>query len=138
MQLLFGVHEVAIIMPAFEGASCTDTEVTENGPFVHQVAEAVAWLAFELGVIYTDIRGPNVINHNGHARLVDYDDCIVVESKTVTSIEAFKHVLDSIPRSSAILQPTFADQFLQGAFPTLENAIGESLAGLMAALSTHQ
>lgn len=116
-RLLYGAHEVLVVMPAVAGASeCTDDELLSHGAAAQEaVAEAVAWLAVQHGVVYTDVRGPNVLLQPGEsggapsARLVDYDDCETVEPGAVATVEAYERCLAGCP--AAAQADTFAAVF---------------------------
>ena len=73
-RLLFGAHEVLVEMDAVVGGhAATDDEATGGGHdggghgggvVLGAVVEAVAWLAAH-GLLYTDVRGPNVLIDGG-------------------------------------------------------------------------
>ena len=115
-RLLYGAHEVLVVMPAVAGATeCTDDDLLLLGaPAQDAVAQAVAWLAVQHGVVYTDIRGPNVLLQPGESgaplvRLVDYDDCETVEPGAVATVEAYERCLANCP--AAEQADTFAAVF---------------------------
>ena len=115
-RLLYGPHEVLVVMPAVAGATeCTDDDLLLFGaPAQDAVADAVAWLAVHHGVVYTDLRGPNVLLQPGDngaplARLVDYDDCETVEPGTVATVEVYERCLADCP--AAAQADTFAAVF---------------------------
>ena len=115
-RLLYGAHEVLVVMPAVVGATeCTDDDLLSHGAAAQvAVAEAVAWLAVQHGVVYTDVRGPNVLLQPGEngallARLVDYDDCETVEPGAVATVEAYERCLADCP--AAAQADTFAADF---------------------------
>ena len=118
--LLFGSHEVLVRMVALEGRQCSDEEVVGGGGVTEQVAEAVAWLAAR-GVLYTDLRGPNVLlqEEEGVAALCDFDDCLVVVEGGVRTLAAFKAALGAWAREEGLMSG-FAVSFAGGAFPQLE------------------
>ena len=62
VRLLFGAHEVMVEMEcAHAGArEASDEEVTRAGPVLERVAAGIVWLACR-GLLYTDLRGPNVL-----------------------------------------------------------------------------
>ena len=130
-RLLYGAHEVLVLMPAVVGTECTDDQLLPPGaPAQEAVAEAVAWLAVREGVVYTDVRGPNVLleEASGAARLVDYDDCETVEAGTVTSVEAYERCLAACP--AAAQADTFAAAFCARAecMQHLRDALGRAFA----------
>jgi len=115
-RLLYGAHEVLVVMPAVVDATeCTDDDLLPLGaPAQDAVADAVAWLAVHHGVVYTDVRGPNVLLQPGEngallARLVDYDDCETVEPGAVATVEAYERCLANCP--AAAQDDTFAAVF---------------------------
>lgn len=75
-QLLFGAGEVCVTMPWVDGRDATAADLAENGCAVAAVAAAVVWLACH-GLIYTDLRPPNVRITPSRIVLVDYDDMVV-------------------------------------------------------------
>jgi hypothetical protein len=92
-------------------------------PFV-----ALAWLAVR-GVVYTDLRGPNVLlEGTSEPQLVDFDDCVVVEGG-VRSVRGFKAALADFGRVEG-LWGGFAVSCAGGRFPELERALGAAFAAL--------
>ena len=86
--LYFGVHELLVTMPAVRNAGeATYEQLTQDGPVLRAVAEAVAWLACCAGLVYVDVRGPNVLVERVSmtVRLVDFDDCQLVDPKSIAS-----------------------------------------------------
>jgi hypothetical protein len=84
-QMLFGDHEVLVNMElVVDGAECSDNDVLADAAVLRGVADAVAWLAAHR-IIYTDIRGPNVLRTpSGGVYLIDYDDCELAEAPVTT------------------------------------------------------
>jgi hypothetical protein len=88
-RALFGLHEVMIEMEAVPDArDCKDAELESDELVVHHVSRAMAWLASK-GILYTDIRGPNVLVSKtegslAFVKLVDYDDCLLCDRPIVT------------------------------------------------------
>jgi len=121
-RLLYGAHEVLVEMPAVDGREASDAEVTGAGPVLEGAAAAVAWLA-RRGLVYADLRGPNVlVDARGAARLVDFDDIAV--GAPVNSAAAFRAALARTP--GAVVQGTFAARFCAGALPAVEAALARA------------
>ena len=77
-ELLFGAGELCVRMPWVDGRDATPEDLCAGGAAVAPVAAAVAWLARH-GLLYVDLRGPNVrIDERGRVHLIDYDDCVVL------------------------------------------------------------
>jgi hypothetical protein len=141
-RLLFGAHEVVVEMPAVAGRAVSDDEATggtaaaggEPGPALRAVADAIAWLAARR-VLYTDVRGPNVLadGASGAVRVVDYDDCVVADAP-VRSAAAFRAELARVEaaraarRGLSVAPPTFAARLALGAFPRFEDALDRAFA----------
>jgi hypothetical protein len=120
MRLAYGAHEVLVEMPAVAGRQATDEEVTSEGPLLAAIAASVVWLA-QQGVVYTDLRGPNVlIDEAGAPWLVDFDDCVAVGESIVTLDDYMSHLAAS---PGAGISNTFADQFGRGALPYVTQAL---------------
>jgi hypothetical protein len=118
VRLLFGVHEVLVEMPAVQGRAAREEELVGN--LLSTVATAVAWLACQ-GVVYTDVRAPNVIvDGAGKGWLVDFDDCIVVPAP-VTSLEGYRAAVLASPAASQM--NTFAARLGCGKELALEKAL---------------
>lgn len=124
-RLLYGEHEVMIESEAvLDAQECSDGEVTggtgpQDAPLLRAVVKAIVWLATELGILYTDLRGPNVLKgSNGGVRLVDYDDCIVVPGGQVTSFAAF---MDALPQGDP--RYVFVENLRHGQYPVLQRAL---------------
>jgi hypothetical protein len=71
VRLLLGAHEALVEMRAVEGREATNDEATGGGgaaasaaDVLQAVAEAMAWLAARC-LLYTDLRGPNVVVREG-------------------------------------------------------------------------
>jgi hypothetical protein len=100
------------------------------------VAEAVAWLAARR-LLYTDVRGPNVLvdGGGGGARLVDYDDCVVLRTP-VRSAQAYREALSAVEAARAELRhlcvapPTFAARLAAGGLPRFESALEDAFQRL--------
>lgn len=77
-SLRYGDFSVMVDMPFVRGRQSTYKELALAGYVQEQVAEAIAWLA-RRGLLYWDLREPNVMVHEEHRRayLVDYDDMVV-------------------------------------------------------------
>jgi hypothetical protein len=137
-RMLFGAHEAVVEMMAVDGREATDDEATGGGgdcggggggAVLAAVAEAVAWLAAR-GLLYTDVRGPNVlvVGGGGGARLVDYDDCVVLRTP-VHSAQAYREALSAVEAARAELRhlcvapPTFAARLAAGGLPRFESAL---------------
>jgi len=158
-RLLYGQHEVLVEMTAVDGAPCSDEEVTKiDGPVMRAAAWAIAWLASQC-VIYTDLRGPNVLKPLARpdsimaggtsaadasyaaasaaagapdAWLIDYDDCMVT-AHPVCSLEGYLDALRSFVQAQDGLFPlsqTFAEQLVHDGFPQLRTALEAAFAAL--------
>jgi hypothetical protein len=133
LRLLYGAHEVLVEMRALSGRPCSDAEVTSSSSsssgqgVLQQLAEGLAWLAVR-GVVYTDLRGPNVLLDGTLAQLVDFDDCIVVE-RGVCSVAGFKAALAAFAAEEELIAG-FAVGCAGGAFPELEQALHTAFAQL--------
>ena len=118
-SLRYGAHEVLVELPAVEGREATDAEVTEAGPVLCGAAATLAWLAAQ-GILYCDLRGPNVIvDAAGAAWVIDFDDCEVVPP--VSSEGAFAAALLSTWGASQ--EGTFAARYCAGALPEVRRAL---------------
>ena len=147
-RMLFGAHEALVEMEAFPIArGASDEEATgaaegaDADAVTQAVAEAVAWLALRR-VLYTDLRGPNVLVAAPRvagapvACLVDYDDCVVV-SEPVRDVGELRAALGSVARARAarrslpsVAARGFAERFAAGDFMKLESALGLAFARL--------
>ena len=130
LRLLYGAHEVLVEMRALRGRPCSDAEVTGSGSsgggaVLQGIAQALAWLAVR-GVVYTDLRGPNVLMEGAQPQLVDFDDCVVVEGG-VRSVRGFKAALADFAREEGLVAG-FAVSCAGGRFPELEEALGAAFA----------
>jgi len=165
VRLLFGAHEALVEMRAVTGREASHDEATGGAApaaaaapprpdVLEAVAGAIAWLA-ERRLLYTDLRGPNVVVSCGGggggggeeggggggggralpaAWLVDYDDCVVVE-EPLGSAEEVRRALARVEdarearRGPCVAQPTFARRFGQGGeFPHLAAALDRAFA----------
>jgi hypothetical protein len=94
-----------------------------DNPVLRSVARAIAWLAAQR-VIYTDLRAPNVvIDGDGEAWLVDFDDCVVV-GEAVGSVAAFKTAVGACPGAGE--WGTFAANLCAGTEVDFEAALGQA------------
>ena len=119
-RLAYGAHEVLVEMPAVAGREATDAEVTSEGPVLAAVAASVVWLARQ-GVVYTDLRGPNVLlDDAGNPWLVDFDDCRAVGT-SVDTVDDYMRYLAEIPGADATT--TFASQLVGGFLPAVTAAL---------------
>ena len=91
-KLYYGEHEVMVEMEAVVGKECEDDDIEKEPSIREAICAAVAWLAMH-GILYTDLRGPNVLRTpDGRVRLVDYDDCLFEESK-VSSFDEYERIM---------------------------------------------
>ena len=131
LRLLYGAHEVLVEMRALRGRPCSDAEATGSegrGALLQGIAAALAWLAVR-GVVYTDLRGPNVLlEGEQQPQLVDFDDCVVVEGG-VRSVRGFKGALAAFAREEGLVAG-FAVSCAGGRFPELEGALAAAFAQL--------
>ena len=134
VRLLYGAHEVLIEMSALDGArDATDAEVITAGPLLDAAAAAVAWLA-RRGLLYTDLRGPNVIvagdGSSSEAWLVDFDDCIAL-AKPVFSAQDFRAALVATGAAAA---GDWASALVRNALPAVDAALAAAFAAADAAV----
>jgi hypothetical protein len=124
-QLLVDMKAVAAVggiddeTPPFPSSSSMYRELTDeellraDGQVARKVADAIVWLATN-GIIYTDVRGPNVLIAGGSGdidsnssnssdaaaeikmKLVDYDDCFVTSSPVTTSVAFQKAMVNHV------------------------------------------
>jgi len=80
--LFYGAGALCVRMPWVRGRAATVAELGEGGAAVAPVAEALLWLARH-GLLYTDLREPNVLVDaaTDAVVLVDYDDLVVLEAE---------------------------------------------------------
>ncbi len=124
VRLLYGLHEVLVEMPAVVGRAATDGEL-EDGPLLRPLAATIAWLARQR-LVYTDLRGPNVIvDKAGAPWLVDFDDCVLAPAP-VTSLEGYRRAVGASPGAQVV--GTFAASLGGGLEPALEAALHEAFA----------
>ena len=65
---------------------------------LNAAAAAIAWLA-QKGVVYTDLRGPNVVvDASGDPWLVGFDDCLAID-ESVGTLAAYKKHLAASPNA---------------------------------------
>jgi serine/threonine protein kinase len=80
-------------MPFLESREATLADLE-----VDHVTDAVTMPVFFLsqqGLIYVDIRAPNVLlTHDGQVRLIDYDDCAIVTVMPTTYVQFKQCVAD--------------------------------------------
>jgi len=85
-QLLYGAFSLMVSMPFVEGRRPTVAELEQPGLVVEQLACAIVWLA-RRGLLYCDVRAANVLVTEAQgrlaARLLDYDDAVLVEPGSV-------------------------------------------------------
>jgi hypothetical protein len=161
-RLLYGQHEVLVMMDFAAGVECSDEEVTiYPGPIMRGAARAVAWLA-QQGIVYTDLRGPNVLKsraNTGHSdiysgtdtsaaaaaaaasapvavTLIDFDDCFVTlqaVSTLETYVAALREYCDvQLSWPQRPFSRTFAEEFTNAAFPELSAALDAAFKGMRA------
>ena len=118
----YGAHEVLVDMAALDGArDATDKEVTTAGSLLDAAAAAVAWLAAR-GVLYVDLRGPNVVISGSEVWLVDFDDCVALDEPAAT-LDAFRSAL---VKSGAAAAGDWASELDRGALPDVEAALANA------------
>ena len=136
LRLRFGLHCVLVeLEPVVVGrAALEEAELRRaNSPLLRSVARAIAWLAAQR-VIYTDLRAPNVVvDGEGGAWLVDYDDCVAVGA-AVRSVEAFKAAVGMCPGAGEL--GTFAASLCAGMEVAFEAALGRAFGEAAAAGGT--
>ena len=121
-RLKYGAHEVLVELPAVEGREAGDEEVTAPGTVLSGAAASVAWLATQ-GVLYCDLRGPNVlVDAEGAPWLVDFDDCEAVPP--MHNEEDFAAALATT--RGAEQQGTFAARYCAGMLPGVRLALREA------------
>ena len=122
-------------MDTVAGCEASDDEALGDAGVVKAVAEAVAWLALRR-VLYTDVRGPNVLVPAVGAgevpvpRLVDYDDCVVT-AEPVRCIAGFRDALREVVTARSARRSQFggfAARFLAGQCGTFSAALAEAFA----------
>ena len=119
MRLSYGAHEVLVEMAALGGArDATQGEVTSEGRVLEAAAEGVAWLAAR-GVLYVDLRGPNVLVAGEEVWLVDFDDCLLLEAPVRSALE-FRGALT---RSGAAAVGDWASLLVRDALPKVDAAL---------------
>jgi hypothetical protein len=127
IRLLFGAHEVLIDMAALDGArNATDDEVTTAGGILNAAAAAVAWLATR-GLLYIDLRGPNVLIAGDKVWLVDYDDCCVLDAP-VHDIASFRRALI---QTDAAARGDWASALTRDALPDVNTALANSFLAIV-------
>jgi hypothetical protein len=92
VKLLYGAHELLVDMLQVPGVECKPEALEDQaGHVVMAVARAIVWLATQ-GVIYTDMREPNILVADDSVHLVDYDDCLL-EDTPVRTFDGFIGIL---------------------------------------------
>ena len=129
VRMRYGAHAVLVEMPAVAGGGheASDEQVTRAGRVLTAVAASIVWLARK-GVVYVDLRGPNVLldgdGEKAHAWLVDFDDCVAVD-EPVSTLAAYAGVLaaqlDALP--AAERSDSFAARFVDGSLPDVWRAL---------------
>ena len=124
VRLLYGAHEVMIEMAELSGArDANHDEVTCAGPLLDAAAAAVVWLA-RRGLLYTDLRGPNVVVAGDKAWLVDFDDCVVL-AEPVRDADAFRQALVTTGASAT---GAWASALVRDALPRVADALKAAFA----------
>jgi hypothetical protein len=123
-RLLYGAHEVLVELPAVPaGRAATEEELATS--LLPALARAIAWLA-RAGVVYTDLRAPNVVvGAGGEAWLVDFDDCVVVAGG-VGTVEGYVAAVAGCP--GAAVAGTFAASLCAGGEGAVEAALRVAFA----------
>jgi len=125
VRLSYGAHEVLVEMPAVAGREAADAELASEGPLISACAASVVWLARQ-GVVYTDLRGPNVlIDASGAPWLVDFDDCLAVGKGVDTLDDYMRHLAASPGAKDA---NTFAGRLGGGFLPAVKSALATAFA----------
>jgi hypothetical protein len=90
-QLWYGHFRIVVEMDWVSGTELSDAEVKEH---FDTIAPAVVWLARK-GLLYIDFRGPNLIKNasTGAVRLLDYDDCVLIDPDPDRSRESIASLL---------------------------------------------
>jgi hypothetical protein len=113
-------------MAALGGArDATQGEVTNEGRVLEAAAAGVAWLAAR-GVLYVDLRGPNVLVSGEEVWLVDFDDCLLLEAPVRSALE-FRGALSC---SGAAAAGDWAGQLVRDALPKVNAALERAFAAL--------
>ena len=124
-RMRYGAHAVLVEMPAVAdgGREAGDELVTHAGSVLAAAAASIVWLARK-GVVYVDLRGPNVLlDGEGHAWLVDFDDCLAVD-EPVTTLAAYTDVLAARRAAPAAVESnSFAARFVGGHLPDVQLAL---------------
>lgn len=100
-ELLYGPAHIAVLMPFIAGREATDSELRmATGDIVRVVAAAIVWLARK-GLLYDDLRGPNIrVGVDDRIYLLDYDDIYVVSTPPTTYDEHVIMLSDALRRAS--------------------------------------
>ena len=79
-RLLFGEFQVAVQMPFLVGAAdCGDLDDLTKDQ--HDAVVLALVFLLQNGLIYTDLRAPNVMTHGEEVHLVDFDDMYLLEDE---------------------------------------------------------
>ena len=128
VRLLYGAHEVLVQMDALAGArDATNNEVTTAGPVLEGAAAAIAWLAAR-GILYVDLRGPNVLIEGVNMWLIDFDDCVVVDAPVRDAL-AFRCALVECGANVE----GWASALTRDALPEVDAALARAFAALPSA-----
>ena len=131
VTLRFGAYQVLVDMPFIHGRHASDVEMVSDA-VLKRIATAVAWLAANK-LIYCDVRGLNVIigERDGHAYLVDYDDCFLIDAP-VKSYDAYTAALRTRQTKVAAepLMATFSSELCAGRLPEMTAALRVAFAAL--------
>jgi len=120
VRLTYGAHEVLVEMPAVAGREAADAEVTSGGSVLDAVAASIVWLARK-GVVYVDLRGPNVLlDAGGNPWLVDFDDCLDVGGSCDTLSAYEGHLAAS---AGADAMASFSARLRAGFLPAARQAL---------------
>jgi len=90
-ELLFGAGELCVRMPWVHGRDATVDELGPGGTAVAPVAAALVWLA-RRGLLYVDLREPNVRVDGSRVALIDYDDMVALERAPVSAEELLRQL----------------------------------------------
>ncbi len=126
-RLMYGAFELLVTMPFVGDRQATFEELAApRGGVVDAVASAVVWLARH-GLLYVDLRPPNVrLGEAGAAWLVDYDDMVPLEppaqraDDVLRALEANKH-----GASALAAFPALKDALLRTPWPAVAAVVGE-------------
>jgi hypothetical protein len=98
-RLHYGRMEVCITSPAVGNRDATMQDFENDEEVISKIVEFVYWLARSTGLLYIDMRPPNIrltisdINNTStHVYVIDYDDCVILENNS-TDDETTFHLL---------------------------------------------